>query len=363
MGSIHALGKNYIDYFYGGRHNVYLDIIDGFFQKLHEAGAHIILFKDGRMPVDLTKIDFKIERKNEDYQLYHDGLMAIDQSLTPIGVLKRQKRSMKSVASSVLRIGEKWGADIIISNGFDCDYGIAQYAVKYNALAIFTTDSDFLVYSGNFQYWHGLEINFDEMTINRFNRQNIRIFFNLTPLEMRIFSCLLGNDYFNNRWMTNFGSRSERFKKFAMFIRGFNIGHNEYELTDSILIQICRQVYRDASLFRSMKHAVEVYSAKSDITSLIPTDEFLKYCSSNIFMDAVLSKSIANSDALLIDLNTSNGKHFMSHFLIVCKRLAGILLRFSSSSDKTFLMFTKTQYARSYELKKIEPIIPPTIDG
>lgn len=76
----------------------------------------------------------------------------------------------------------------------DVDLAIAKYANENNALAIFTDDSDFLIYEGFYRLWKIREINFKTFTTKELSRTKLRRSLNLKFYQMPLFSTLCGND-------------------------------------------------------------------------------------------------------------------------------------------------------------------------
>ena len=364
MGAIHAFGHNFIENICGGRHHIYLRKIEQFFQTLTDHGCRLAFFCDGQLRTERMKE--WISRRNGEYQRYMKILAQIDRRQMQQAL--SSDRVCKGVVRSILKIAKRYG-DVIISTSFDCDAAIAQHALRNNALAVLATDSDNLIFEGDWQYWHATSINFKKLTVNTFSRKALTDHLNLTQVEMKLFAAMCGNDYTKNLIRSDrFGRPNEGIENIAKYIRDLDIvGDSDDALYRSIDIVSCSLFDRrcvDRGI-DTLRQAVTSY----DVSFVIPQndDAFHKYVVENVLMHSILMNGIFQYEMNWVDfpeaeINSNSVQSFTEIILPVFRRLSGILLK-HEMTRKSFRIVIKHHLDEPYILSEEEPIYPEGIEA
>lgn len=359
MGVIHAFGGNISELLCGGRHILYLKQMEEFVARIRNFGAKIVFFCDGQLRT--VKISEWCRRRNDEYKEYSHILQKIDNGH---GVENGRYRACKTVVGSMLLIAREYG-EVIISTDFDCDAAIAQYAYENKALAVVATDSDNLIFQGKWQYWHGLKIDFRNMRIMKFGRQELKRHLKLTRRELWVFATILGTDYSKTiaENMKSFGGpKPVRFENIAKFVKGFCVDENYFD--ESFYRSFCRKLFpRCLSVSSTIQKISEsICSYMIDFKVLEKTDALEAYTVENVLMSAILKNGIFQYEVNLIDFVENNNIKisFVDVIMPVFQKLAGILLRqyMDEYDDLDFQIVIKQSCDEDYKLMHVEPIYP-----
>lgn len=366
MGFIHSLGGNQIELLCGGRHNIYLKKVRKFFESLTNHGAELIFICDGHVSSD--NLSKWIGRRRKEYV---DCLNTFDNienghkstSFTSYG------RCCKSVTHSIRLCAAEFGK-VIICNGYNCDAMIAKYAIEHKALAVVATDTDFLIYAGNWRYWQAMSISFEDLTIIQFNRNALLKHLNLSREQMPLFATIVGNDYKEDlRYQKQFGgSKRERFSKIAGYVRDIQVNGKKcdssfYEKLYSDLFggKLNTVVAKDK--IEKLTSSIDSYNVHFEILQDEIESPVRKYAEENVFINSVLSDGIFQYEVNFIDLrdafNNNVSVSFMDAILIAYRKLSGIIL--FDFPDRKFSMLTKRAWREPYQLKQEKPIWPTGI--
>lgn len=98
---------------------------------------------------------------------------------------------------NLISITAKYGEYKFGRPGVDCDQEIAHYAMKHTAMAIFSSDTNFMIFDGYWKFWSYLNlINlFNEFKVLEFDRLAINQELLLTFEHRPLLATLLGNDF------------------------------------------------------------------------------------------------------------------------------------------------------------------------
>lgn len=361
MGFIHVLCTNDIENLLCGRHNIYLQTVTAFFDVLKENGAKMVFICDGK--IYSNKLDEWSKRRSKEYgqsvavmqNLMEDAFMLRGSARPP-------KIGIKYVAKSFLKVVENYG-EVVTATEADCDMLVVSYACDNDVLAVIGSDSDYLVYEGNWQFWHTDFFNIEKLMAMKFDRELLRSTLNLSSDQMKIFATILGNDYTKSLRRKPIGAHLPDRKAYINYVSQF---------CETLQLPFTRTLYADIKnrffegdteeVVRAIDMSIESYSV-SHFCDLI-RDEFESYTVGNVLMTAILNESIFQYEANYIDFkerlnnNNSDGKHFMDDIVNVFRKLGGILLKDKMSAEPTLKIFTKFTQNTPYELKEFTPIYP-----
>lgn len=364
MGVIHSLGGSFTELLCGGRHNVYLDKIEGLFKRLVKHDAKLVFFCDGQL--QLTRVDEWSRRRNAEYKEFMCALDQIDRGTDVFQLNGRRHRVCKNVVGSILCIARNYG-EVIISTDCDCDAALAQYAVRNKALAVVANDSDYLIFEGDWQHWHAESLNFDKLQVMRYGRQELSDFLCLTRREMHLFATLVGNDYMKpGPYRVDFGHPKRlRFRRMADYVISLNIFRFD-ELSETFFERTCIDLFgrtnRLDNAIAMMRMSIKSYDIEFDMPTT--KDRLLDYAAENVLMSAILYDGIFQYDLNFIDFRSENNnnaeKSFTDAILPVFSRLAGILLQHLWVQDKVPVLkiCIKPSSKDDYALQCIAPIYP-----
>jgi hypothetical protein len=201
--------------FGAGRYSVLSDMYHSIFRRLKAAGARLVFFLDG--PHQADKDAVWLERQNVKY----DNCCAIlDLMKTGIRAktLVEKARDLIPACHVFLtefkNICQQYGK-MYVSFLNECDLEIVEYAHHVKALAVFTDDSDFLIYPGGFRYWSSKSLNTKMLTTMEYDRQALRKCLMLTEDQLKILATFGGND------IVTYGETQ------VIFLKNDNGGHLE----------------------------------------------------------------------------------------------------------------------------------------
>ncbi|XP_062555408.1 uncharacterized protein LOC134220375 [Armigeres subalbatus] len=173
---------------FGGRINLAYSVIDQFFKKFKSFGVELVFFDKGAVQ----------EQKDEDWcnrqdTWYMKNLMLFDAVDEEIGVddFLRLHWNILSFRIPLAKIARKHGL-YKMAPARDCHREIATYANKYNAMAIISNNSDFLIYEGSWRYWSSQVLELSSMKTREYNRPALLSYLGLTFQQMPLFATLCG---------------------------------------------------------------------------------------------------------------------------------------------------------------------------
>lgn len=354
MGFLGSLGGNHIELLCGGRHNVYLQKVRVFFESLsHE--AELVFICDGHVRQD--KLERWIRNKEVEYESSQEILDGIRKGDELGSFFNNHDRCCKSVTNSIILCAADFGK-VIITNGYDCDATIAKYAYEHNALAVFTRDTDFLIFKGKWRFWQSGSIDFEHLTTYEFNRVALLDYLKLSREQMPLFATIVGNDYKEElpiQKQFKVGKKiSKLFPVIANYVRNTDLSNEE---------ELCCDLFQgklNTVIKNNFKKSLKSY----DIDFEIAPDEnpVNTYTRKNVFMSSIWSKEIFQYEINFIDLRDALNKNtsvsFIDVILNVFRKLSGIIL--FHTPDRKFKMLTKRASEERYEVKEEEVILPST---
>lgn len=200
-------------------------IMEKFFIRLQQNGAKLVFIQD--MDIDIDRVDLWMSRRDDEFQTYvkiHEDIVNGKPASEIVQCLQGQTAAWK-VSVNLIPIASKYGEYLFTRPGRDCDHEVALYAQKHDAMAIFTADTDFMVFKGNWKFWWLDEIDFDMFAVKEYDRLQLNRLLYLTFDQRPLFATLIGNDFtkkfyeYMNSFHRSLGRTSEKFHSVARFIR------------------------------------------------------------------------------------------------------------------------------------------------
>lgn len=342
MGFLHIFGEDDIDLNLGGRQSIYLQEFRQFLLSLKDAGAKLVFFCDGQLQFDRN--DVWCQRRDKEF---------IDtyEIITQENPQCKRQFGCKHISKSLRKLieDEKLGI-IVISTQVECDAAIVKYAIEKHALAVIASDSDFLIFEGNFQWWDSNSISLTDMKVIKFNRSKLRELLRLSTEQMKYLATIAGSDYTKPLVKGNY----THFLQIANFCRTIH----PKESTERIYQRIGNFMQLRNNESDTIALSIKSYNINFEIE--LPTDRMNRYFSSNVLMYAFKNQQIFQYDANFLDFKSRNEifTTYLDTILMVFRKLGGILLK--NERDKKPLLNISTKYSlnTNYTMKKQQPIYP-----
>lgn len=362
MGFVHVFG-NKVELNLGGRQHQYMRAFERFVLELTGAGASLAFVCDGQLLAD--KNDEWCRRRNDDHLSTIDALTSTTADGEKVNVQAFLKRRFgcKTIVKSLLKlIDDNRYGQVVISTRCDCDLAIANYAKKFPTLAVIASDSDFLIFDGDFQWWHSDSMDMNRMVVSRFERTKLMNLLNLTREQMKYLAAIAGNDF-----TKSLVRRSHNFKEIAEFCETL------HEPRERILNDIVRFMQIDQRMdtekaIDCVASSIKSYDIDPTDSTSIEMDKMSEYCLTNVMMYAFWHQEIFQYEMNFVDFkacsqskgkNNNNDAHsFVDILLEVFRKLAGIMLKNTDHRNATLKIVTKYSADDGYAMKLHTPIYP-----
>lgn len=353
MGFIHSFTQTNDECILGGRHNVYIDLATNFFEQLTECGAKLVFFCDGQL--QQNRINVWCSRKDREYTATMAILSEIDADKYRCSDRYGHSGS-KYFVNSLLETAKRFGP-VIVATEHDCDAMTAQYATRNNALAIVASDSDYLIYEGNWQHWHVDTLDMKRFSVKRFNRNALTGRLRLNRGQMKVFATIAGNDYVKRGH-----PYQQDFRSIADFCRTLTVTTSPNEMVYRKIADYISNGGNNQNTIRSIKLSIESYDINFELVT--DADNLELYVRENVLMHAILNDGIFQYQANYVDLsaannNNNNKESYLENILSAMRRLAGVLLHDKKAERGSFKLVTKHSLETKYELTHEMPEYPP----
>lgn len=246
-------------------------------EALNATGCKLVLFED--LIIQETKIDQWLRRRNKETtdEIAAYDLMTEDNAafLSSIGA----DHTANSITSSSILMpklcdpGEFGDFHYSVKN--ECDAEIAQHAKRHNALAVITSDTDFLIYDGSYKCWSANEIQIMESSENtgenevwtiEFNCNDLKRSLSLSQHHLPLFATLLTNDftheYFDQLidFYKRLGSFKYRVENVARYVR-----NGSTSLSDLDIRRLTQHAFgkADAKIQSLIRQSIDSYNVDS----------------------------------------------------------------------------------------------------
>nr|XP_029712871.1 uncharacterized protein LOC109402266 [Aedes albopictus] len=324
---------------YGCRNQFAWANVTHFCDRMIEAGARLVFFIDGKLQE--SKYEHWTQRQE---QVYNECLRNVQHGHGNI-----RGNVVKHAFISALVAAAREKAVLITSYDVECDKDLAAYAKKHDALAIITSDTDFLIFEGNFRIWSSSDLNLKLMKTKEWNREQLRQNLNLEWNQMPFFAAIAGNDNFKFR-----PSGMRDLNTVAQRVRELNLRRGSTKITMGLYNKIFgTQNYNNKISF---ENAVQFYDTDYAIQQPIVPSEMHHY--PNCALSIILG--IPGSIRLpCLDLREAN---YSQIALYMYRRQVGVLFFHRSDVSEQILtspVFIKLSHYDTYRIIDTTPITPP----
>lgn len=344
----------------GGRHAITADHFDIFLSKLKASGAKLVFFTDSI--IQNSKFHEWLTRRNEEFEFYTEFYNRINanEPLNSIISSINQSKGLPSLFFNMKLIAAKYG-DWHCSINNECDLEMAKYASENDALAVVTSDSDFLIFEGKWKFWHGqyFEVDRDdEITTIEYNRNGLASMLKISIDERPLFATLAGNGYISEFYdqLTSFhrslGDMRSKFRNIARYIH-----HNAFNLK-----RISEDVFGvdDEKFVMLLKDSIDSYNV--NFVKQASSDEFLDRLKLTPYYQHYIDYS-ANVTTFISVFYDFRGRYAnvrpLPNLLIEwSKRKTGILRRHDVDPDFSLTILTKLSIEEDFRAIDEKPIYP-----
>ncbi|XP_031638346.1 uncharacterized protein LOC116350635 [Contarinia nasturtii] len=330
---------------------------------LKDAGCSLVFFMD--LNVQEGKIDEWLSRRNAEFQ---SNIILYDRiGLLPLSELfdTDEGAVLGSTLNALKAIAKTYG-EFHYSSRYECDLETAQYATQNNALAILSSDTDFLIFDGPWKNWSIHDLHFyrtNEIRTIEFDRNGLAKVCSLSRYQLPLFATLLGNDFTKKyedqleKFYNSLGPFKYRIRNVAAYAR--KVG-SEY-LSDLDIRRLSQHVFgkADKKIQQVIRDSLDSYNI--DIPSatiddpleekLLNTDMYEPY---TYLMGTILD--------IILDCYDMRGcKPEANYPLLIAdwyKRNVGILRQRNNDSEFTFTILMKKSIDVGYKAYTETPIYP-----
>ncbi|XP_055538116.1 uncharacterized protein LOC129725835 [Wyeomyia smithii] len=349
----------------GGRYEAVYRQLDRFFGKLADLGVELAFFNDG--PIQQTKFNTWQRKQTEKYKNSIEIMDAVDSNAFDVNSLVKKFRNSipANTRYSLQNIAQKYGTyKLSIEN--ECDKDLAAYATSMRAMAVITSDTDFLIYQGPWRVWVFESMDIARYTVYEYSKTSLLQYLGLRVQQLPLLATLSGNDIINYDIVKPFhirlGQPKQKFRNVAEFIRS---------RPNASVDELTRQVFKSKSLDlkNRFQESLDSYKIDSlDFNANSNQDETLAMLLSqnHEFGYQLWTNKPFELTTYFIDLRSENrGFKFAQLLFQMYERLAGIIL-WNKPDAREFTLIVKLSHKAPYSkemrrVKRPEKIKPPTL--
>lgn len=340
--------KDQIGVILGGHYDRYNKMMRQFLENIHATGAKLVFFMPGRQQSD--DLPFFIPKTEE---TYIESLEILDtlKTKTDLNAFLQEKNRLYSNVRVELPF--YYNLKKLVSNFGDFrityeqhNQEIARYA-KQNArdiLALITDDINYLAYSATFQFWRANNLNFKEMTCNRYNKDRLydKLGFHHGAVQMQLLNSINGtiflptfvlNDFLNRLAKSNMN----RHQCGSIWIVSAYVNRQpplviaENKMTYD-LKQISRDVFGDdfsREQLNAITNGLVCYDLDFEVQTKRNLSAFLQQCKNeNSFIYKLATDDIfIVKDITYMDFRNYKSKSYAEMVIPILMKICGILFK------------------------------------
>ncbi|XP_031632736.1 uncharacterized protein LOC116346688 [Contarinia nasturtii] len=360
------LAKKPKDNICGGRINVTEHRWSKMLKAIHDTGCHMVFISDVKSEV--RKSATKIGRRNEQFdstvKLYEEisNGCKLDKVVSQIKTPRGLSSELTKLASIAKELGE-----FHYAINFDCDLECAKYATQYNAIAVVSQDTDFLIFEGSWKLWSPDGIPISQTTkfkMNEYDRNAIKEILSLEEHHWPIFASLAGNDFTKEP----FSIRKQQIEQAARWTRKLNSVHP----SDAEFRRVVAQFRHDdaAKAIDLIKESIRSYDL--NFSPVIDDDPLIKGLSKTSMFRTYMSSldPVKMIGLNYYDLRGCEQAEYLPILLIDwTKRRFGIVHKHKQSDENQIVLtfLAQKKFNEKFEEYKEEPeypdfSVPPLIE-
>lgn len=324
------------------------------------SGCKLVFFTDCNMQ-DVKKNEW-MRRQDENFQRYQNLYTEIGEYITPNRLQRiNHDMALRSVCFEMERLAPEFGEFHYLYKR-ESDVEIARYATENRAMAVISSDSDFIIFPGQWKLWAGeLCLNNSGAIITKeFDRNAFRNGVSLPyGRKLSLFATLLGND-FTKRFSTHLGDKfgyglQSKFNV-ANYVRNLNSDLDFVRITQDVFDQTNREFEN------LLRQSLNFYDINSPIH--IPIDPVADQLIGNaiyptylMIMGKVQCISMGYYD---LHQDRDVNRNLPTVLIEWMRRKVGILRQHIEDSTYTFSVLAKMDRSQNFREYRATPVSPPS---
>lgn len=352
----------------GGSCREFDELIDTFFNRLVNLGVELVFVQ--KLTVEIATQNSWIKKKNQKFETSLNIYRDIENGDTVPQLMRTLEGSgyARRVSPNLIAIASKYGEYLFVPADHHCDQEVAREAKKRKAIAIMSTDTDFLIFEGQWKWWNFTDLDVESLEAWEYDRSAIERLFSLTWKQRPLLATLIGNKYSNEyyddlfRFLRGLGKMPRKFENAANYIRrSFRSGI----FSEDEIGRIARDVfgYRAGDDKRRMiRKSLESYRVNEDEEPVEEREiDPIEFTLSGNALNAYRKLNIKEIQAMWFSFfdmpSTRTTSALIEFFIEVTKKKMGIV-HHDSVDGTTFKLLMKSSRASGYAVHEEEMITP-----
>lgn len=352
---------------FGGRHWICTEFLDRLFSAFTDLGVELVFFIDGFVQDDKYRIWSKRQnRKYKDHTKLLDRIYENDISSKEITEKFKYSLYNNGFMNVIEKSCTKFGR-LIHAVTYECDKEAASFAfANSKVLAIFSNDTDFLIFPGSWSYYSTKDINIESFQTKMFSRAKFRQHFNLSSTQLAIFGSIVGNDFipveslrsFHKRIANDQNGDSSLLLKIADFIKKSFVEFAFRDYSKMIKFFSTHAFSKDSPVIQiNLAKSVSFYQVDTKLASKYNNNHLLS--SQRVFTYNVLQGNPFNFSLIFFDLRMKDLGNYYNLAVPMFRRQAGAMLKMNSRIDGKLKIRTKLSHCEKYKEFTMNPEFPP----
>lgn len=360
------LGSNItaLDSVCGGGHQAIFDAWKKLLSALKATGASLVFFVD--LNVQEGKIDEWLRRRNDEFKAFVELYGFIELGLTKEYLSDATEGCMPGSAFNAIIMISKTFGDVHYSFRYECDLEMAQYATRQNALAIISSDTDFLIFDGPWRYWSAKDLHigsFNQLRTIEFNRKGLQSVCSLSQHQLPLLATLLTNDYTHEyhdqllNFYNSLGPMQYVVKNVARYVK--KVG--SVYMSDLDIRRLTQHVFgkSDDKIQRLIRQSLDSYNI--DFVPLVVEYPLEQTLLNTAMYEPYVYYMGSIQDIILgvYDMRDCKAETNLPWLLTDwAKRKTGIVRHRGKDDAYTFTLLAKKQFNEDYKIHNEKPIYP-----
>lgn len=339
---------------------MYSEVLDKLFADITSLNVDLVFYLDGA--IQDTKFATWAKRQNMKYLSNLDIMDQIYDEI-PLRDIVRKYGSLvytNTMLSAIEASCKKFG-QLYYAVDKECDFEIGQFAYgNPQVLAIFSNDTDFLIFPGNFRYFSTKDLNFSSLKTKEFDRKLFHDHLQLTNFQRAIFATIAGNDIVPVRDLQNFhvhfGFTNK--KKIPAIANYIKLNFSNMKILSLVVNFVAKDIYGNGyeKFVHKITNSIKSYQVeKCEQIPENPTKIFLRQ--HHIFTYNVLNELPMNFSLVFVDLRQNDWPTYHELTVPMFQRQAGVAL--AHSKVTRVKIYTKLSHIKKYSKLVLPPTLPP----
>lgn len=360
----HYLDQRVQDIICGVRYPSMIQYCEKYFVALKNAGCSLVFIApwyDADFDINqrLKYLNGNFEKNVNIYDQIEDGIVLQNIDVSNDLNLKASKFLLATIA-------RKYGAFLDVTEE-KCNLEIVEYATQHNAMAILSSNTEFLIFDGSWQIWSTYDLQVNELnqsiTTTQYKPHCLVNFYALAKHQLPLFATLMGNkitgENFDdlNRFHRGLGPTKYRFQNVARYVRKVCSTHP----SDLDIRRITQHVFgtADDKMQKLIRQSLNFYNLNYS-EAIIDDPLERKLVNTNVYR--TYKAGMSPVQIIFVRFydtrNCFNGANYAEVLIDWDRRKSGILRqRFNDDSFKK-LYLTKKSFNESYQVYAEPPVYP-----